>query len=261
MVLVLLSPSKKLELETPIPSFAQNQAEQSSFYAKTLTLVERMQAYDIAGLQKLMGVSEKIAALNVERYQSFAHSMPRVAIYTFSGDTYTGFQAQNLGAKGFAFAHQHIRILSGLYGLLKPSDLIKPYRLEMGTSFKKGDDLYQFWREDVTNALKADLQTQASNVIVNLASREYANVVDGSSLRKDGVDMIDFVFKDKVKSGIKVVGLLAKRARGLFARTIVDAHINSRETLQTLQNQPIGGYAYSQAESTQSSWVFIRDGG
>ena len=256
-MLVLLSPAKKLSSAPDIVegiSFSE-----PSLLGMTYSLVERMKRYGEKELSELMGISAKLASLNFHRYQNFENSVETPSIYLFRGDTYSGFDVDSIAIDSLEFANQHVRILSGLYGILRPYDNIKEYRLEMGTRFKNYD-LYQYWSKKITeHIVESLLGHEMGNFVLNLASQEYAKVVDRKELARQGFDWLDFVFYDRVSNGeSKVVGLLAKKARGRFARFISDHKLDTLEKLEFLKRGEVDGYSYQSSSSDSARWVFSR---
>ena len=205
-----------------------------------------------------MKISDKLAGLNMARFQQwetpFTEKNAKQAILAFKGDVYTGLNAETLNENGLAFAQQHLRILSGLYGVLRPLDLIQPYRLEMGTPFQNdaGRDLYSFWGEKLQESLQAE-PALSDGVLINLASNEYFKAVNAKKLN---ATIITPVFKDWKNGQYKMISFYAKKARGLMSRYIIDQQINSPEKLKQFD---LDGYRYSDEMSQKNDWVFIRD--
>ncbi len=205
-----------------------------------------------------MNISDKLALLNHERFQSFASSFSkknsRQAILAFTGDVYQGMNLSEWSAGDFTTAQENIRILSGLYGVLRPLDLMQPYRLEMGTTLvnARGKNLYQFWGDRITGLLNKDLEKSNSNVVVNLASNEYFSAVIPSGLNGQ---VISPVFKDEKKGKYKIISFYAKKARGMMADYIVKNKLKESEDLREFST---GGYAYDAESSTVDKPVFLR---
>jgi cytoplasmic iron level regulating protein YaaA (DUF328/UPF0246 family) len=205
-----------------------------------------------------MGISEKLAELNVDRFKSwkppFDSRNAKQSILAFKGDVYLGLEVENYVARDFDFAQKSLRILSGLYGVLRPLDLIQPYRLEMGTRLpnKKGDDLYAFWGDAITKGISEDLSRHRNKTLINLASNEYFK-----SVRPDLLpgDVITPVFKDYNKGTYKVMSFFAKRARGLMASYIVQHRINKPADIKEFD---VDGYQFNDSFSTDTNWVFTR---
>ena len=254
-MLIVLSPAKSLDYKTPVKVKAPTLPEFVSESAKLIADLKKLAPQDVA---KLMGLSDQLATLNVGRYRDwskkFTEENSKPAIYAFDGDVYDGFDVKTLDAKTVAFAQDHIRILSGLYGALKPLDLMQPYRLEMGTSFKnaRGKDLYAFWGARVTDSIKKVLDKQKQPVLLNLASEEYFKVLQPKEL---GCQVISPVFQDAKDGKYKIISFYAKRARGLMARYVVENRITDPVDLKGFN---LDGYKYCAAESKVDKPVFRR---
>jgi len=255
-VLTVLSPAKTLDYETRPTT---RKATQPEFMTRAADLVSDARQLDPAAIRKLMGVSEAIANLNHERFMNWQpEATPdnaKQALLAFKGDVYTGLDADSLDSKGLTFAQKHVRILSGLYGLLRPLDLMQPYRLEMGLKFANsgGKDLYQFWGEDITESLNTALGKSGSPILVNLASNEYFRSVKPKALE---AEIITPAFKDLKNGQYKMISFYAKKARGLMARYIIDNQLNAPEALKEFD---WAGYYFSPEQSTARDWVFLRD--
>jgi cytoplasmic iron level regulating protein YaaA (DUF328/UPF0246 family) len=223
--------------------------------AKLISDLKKLSPQEVADL---MGLSDQLATLNVGRYRDwskkFTEENSKAAIYAFNGDVYDGFDVKTLNAKAVDFAQDHIRILSGLYGALRPLDLMQAYRLEMGTSLKnvRGKDLYAFWGERVTDSLKKVLEKQKKPVLLNLASEEYFKVVQAKNL---GCPVISPVFQDGKDGKYKIISFYAKRARGLMARYVVENRITDVEGLKGFN---LDGYRYAASESKPEKPLFRR---
>jgi hypothetical protein len=210
-------------------------------------------------IQSLMGVSENIAALNHARFMNwhpdFTPDNAKQAVLAFKGDVYTGLEAESLDAKALTFAQKHLRILSGLYGLLRPLDLMQPYRLEMGLKFanRGGSNLYEFWGEQITEAVADALKKSGSPVLVNLASNEYFKSIKPARL---DAQVVTPVFKDLKNGQYKMISFFAKKARGVMARYIVEQQLNEPEAIKSFTG---AGYYYSAKDSSDKQWVFLRD--
>jgi len=254
-MLIVLSPAKSLDYKTPVQVKTPTLPEFVSESAKLIADLQKLSPQDVA---KLMGLSDQLAALNVGRYRDwskkFTAENSKPAIYAFDGDVYDGFDVKTLNAKDVAFAQDHIRILSGLYGALKPLDLMQAYRLEMGTSFKnaRGKDLYAFWGSRVTDSLKKVLEKQKKPVLLNLASEEYFKVLQPKEL---DCSVIAPVFQDAKDGKYKIISFYAKRARGLMARYVVENRITDPADLKGFN---VDGYKYFAAESTLEKPIFRR---
>ena len=254
-MIIVLSPAKTLdyEFETDenhsIPSFLS----QSS---KLIGQLKKKEPKDIASL---MGLSDKLATLNYDRYQSWTASKKasndsKPSLLVFKGDVYQGLQAEDLTKKEMNFAQKHVRILSGLYGILRPLDLMKPYRLEMGTKLEttQGKNLYEFWGDKIQKNVLDELKNQKSDLLINLASKEYFTVL--GKVPED-VNVISPAFKDYKNGKYKIISFYAKKARGLMARWIIQNKVTDFENLKDFD---VEGYKYSKAESTSTTPVFLR---
>jgi cytoplasmic iron level regulating protein YaaA (DUF328/UPF0246 family) len=255
-MLTVISPAKTLDFDNPPTT---RRATQPQFLERAAELVEEARALSPGDLQALMGVSGKIAELNHRRFMNWSAPFDlgnaKQAMLAFRGDVYTGLQADTLDAAGLDFAQRHLRILSGLYGLLRPLDLMQPYRLEMGLKFanRGGGNLYEFWGDSITRALNAQLGRSGSKVLVNLASNEYFRAVQAGAL--DG-DIITPVFRDLKGGRYRVISFFAKRARGQMARYIIDEALEEPEGLLRFARD---GYRYNRAESSAWTPVFTRE--
>ena len=254
-MLIVLSPAKSLDYKTPAKVKAPTLPEFVSESAKLIADLKKLSPQEVANL---MGLSDQLAALNVGRYsdwsKKFTEENSKPAIYAFDGDVYDGFDVKTLDAKAIAFAQDHIRILSGLYGALRPLDLMQPYRLEMGTAFKnaRGKDLYAFWGERVTHSLKQVLEQQKKPVLLNLASEEYFKVLQAKNL---DCPVISPIFQDGKDGKYKIISFYAKRARGLMARFVVENRITDAADLKGFN---LDGYKYVPSESKPEKPLFRR---
>lgn len=254
-MLLVLSPAKKLDFESENLS---SSAMPPRFLAQAKKLAGKAKKLKSHDLQAMMGISEQLADLNVARFKAFkppfTPANARPAIDAFQGDVYVGFDAKSLSDAGREFANQHIRILSGLYGLLNPLDLMQAYRLEMGTRFEneRGKNLYEFWGDRIAKAIDKDLKGHEHPVLINLASNEYFKAVPEKLLK---AKVITPVFQDVKEGRARVISFLAKKARGMMARYVVDNEINDPEDLKSFRG---GGYTYDETSSTEGRWVFKR---
>ncbi len=257
-MLYLLSPAKSLDYDTPVPAPVARRATDPLFVEQATELIGVMRRKSAAEVAALMDLSDNLAKLNVDRYAAWQpdatplNSKP--AVLAFNGDVYDGLEARSLKTADLAWAQDHLVLLSGLYGALRPLDRLQPYRLEMGTAVKtrRGKDLYAYWGDTVTNHLNERLAAERSPVIVNLASIEYARV----ALRKPlAARVIDCVFEDWKSGEYKVISFFAKRARGLMARHAVLHRINSPKKLESFAAD---GYALDPDVSTRDRLVFRR---
>ena len=258
MMKILISPAKSLNLTSEIPfdRFTTNPI----FSKETTEVISKLKKMSVRSLGSLLGVSEKLAKLNWTRNQEFSfssnlnsNSIFRPSIYTFNGDVYSGFDAYSLSTSKIKTMQNNLRILSGLYGILKPLDLIQPYRLEMGTKIKlgKANHLHEFWIDLVTDHLNTELSVD--DILLNLASKEYFNAVDSNKIK---AQIISPIFKDYKNGKLKIISFFAKKARGLMARYIID---NNSKNLEHILGFNSAGYAFSENETKNSSEpVFIR---
>ncbi len=252
-MLIVLSPAKSLDLETPPTTSLHSTPD---FLDHSAQLIERIRQFSPAEVGSLMGISDALSALNVARYASWTPQLDdaRQAIMAFNGDVYAGFEARSLQPAQLDYAQSRVRILSGLYGLLRPLDLIHPHRLEMGTrlSTARGKDLYAFWGDTITNGLNRTVKEQGAKVLVNLASEEYFKSVKPRQL---DVPVIAPVFEDWKNGKYKIISFYAKRARGMLARY---AAVNQIRDPQQLKQFDVDGYAYVPEASNDTNWVFRR---
>ena len=253
-MLMVISPAKSLDFTPPdphVPATAPVMAGDTAELAKVTRKLTK------AHLRRLMDISDALALLNYERFQAFdPESEDGVqAAMAFDGDVYDGLQARTLDKAGLAFAQKRLRILSGLYGLLRPLDVIQPYRLEMGTRLKtrRGASLYDFWGPRISAALDEAAEGLGEPVLINLASQEYFGAVDRKALK---LPVVNCHFRERKGSEpAKVISFYAKKARGLMARYAIDHRIDRAEALKAFT---VAGYAFDRAASTAEDWVFIR---
>ncbi|WP_150140940.1 peroxide stress protein YaaA, partial [Candidatus Enterovibrio escicola] len=254
-MLVVVSPAKSLDFKSPL---ATKRFTQPMLIKHAEALIEVCCKLTSADISDLMNVSDKIAGFNAIRFSEwdpkFTTENSRQAILAFKGDVYTSLKSETMSDADFSWAQNHLRILSGLYGLLRPLDLMQPYRLEMGTklSNERGSNLYQFWGDIITNRLNEVILSQNDCILVNLASKEYFKVIKPMMLK---APVITLVFKDYNKGQYKVVSFFAKKARGMMARYIIDKRIDSVEGLKAFNR---AGYEYYAEESSDKEIVFIR---
>ena len=255
-MLFLLSPAKSLDYDTPLPEGLPHTTPQ--FVSQAAALIEVLREKSPQDIASLMALSDKLAALNVARYQAWrprftAHNS-RQAVLAFDGDVYDGLQARSLSADDLAWAQGHVAILSGLYGVLRPLDRLQPYRLEMGTRLATGagSSLYDYWGSQIAEHLNTCLRADKTPVVVNLASQEYFKAVDRKALK---ARVIDCVFED-FKGGLyKIISFHAKRARGLMARYAITQRI---ATPHQLEGFDLDGYAFAGGASAPERLVFRR---
>lgn len=254
-MLVIISPSKTMDFSCDIPEV---KATEIRFPMESEMLCGLLKQYAPAELAQFMSISGKLAKLNVERFQRWQWPFPqgasRAAIYAFKGDVYTGFGVESLSIESVNYAQRSLRILSGLYGLLRPLDEIMPYRLEMGKKLVSngGADLYEFWRERITNLLNEDIAAIGFNTLVNLASQEYFKAIDELEVK---VPIVSPVFKDFKNGSYKVVSFNAKKARGLMSRFIVENRLTEVADLKAFD---MGGYHFNNDLSGDTGLVFTR---
>jgi cytoplasmic iron level regulating protein YaaA (DUF328/UPF0246 family) len=255
-MLILISPAKTLDFEAPAKT---RTATQPVFLEDAKQLIEELQQLSPDGVSKLMSISSKLGDLNHERFMNwrlpFTKDNAKQSVLAFKGDVYTGLDAEGFSARDFCYAQKHLRILSGLYGVLRPLDLIQPYRLEMGAKFanRRGKDLYQFWDDSITVELNKALSTLKTDAVVNLASNEYFRAVHRKELQ---ADVISPAFKDLNNGKYKILSFYAKKARGQMAGWIIQNGINDAEQLRKFR---VAGYRYSADLSTPHEPAFIRD--
>ncbi len=250
-MLVVVSPAKKLDMSpaegvTPSAPVFQDQANALAGIARELS---------VADLQKLMGISENLARLNAQRFSDFGAMEAKPAALAFAGDTYQGLEAKSLSAEELDWAQDHFRILSGLYGLLRPLDAIEPYRLEMGSRLKtgRGKSLYDFWGDRIAQALNDQAAALGSEILINCASQEYFSAVDREAL---ALRVITPVFMEEKAGKPKIVSFYAKKARGAMARFIIQRRLTEAEAIKEFDT---GGYRYHGDLSEGDNWVFLRD--
>ncbi len=254
-MLLILSPAKSLDFETPAGTDKYTQPE---YLPQSQQLVKKLKDHSPAKLASLMKISDKLASLNAARYGSwdtpFTQENAKQALLSFTGDVYRGLDANSLDAESLEYAQQHVRILSGLYGILKPLDLMQPYRLEMGTKLvtEHGKNLYEFWGSLLHDAIAGELSDQSEQVLVNLASKEYFTAVKLDALP---YRVITPVFKDWKNGQYKFINFFAKYARGLMARYVIDNQITKVDDLKGFDYED---YHYSEEFSSEDEWVFIR---
>lgn len=254
-MLLVVSPAKKLDFESPL---ATTKTTQASLLAHSKILIERCLDLSSDQIASLMKLSDKLAGLNAARFGEwslpFTPENSRQAVLAFNGDVYSGLDANSFSDDDFDFAQQHFRILSGLYGLLKPLDLMQAYRLEMGTKLDnvRGANLYQFWGDIITNELNQALAEQGDDVLINLASNEYFKAVNKKSLN---ATIITPQFKDWKNGQYKMISFYAKKARGLMARYIIQNQISNVEKVKDFD---LAGYQFSTDFSQGNELVFTR---
>ena len=254
-MLIVLSPAKSLDYDSAPTTDIHTQPE---FIARSAELIKHLRELSPAQIGSLMHISDPLAALNAERFaawsRKFTTKNAKQAVLAFDGDVYGGLDAATLNARQLDYVQSHIRILSGLYGALRPLDLMQPYRLEMGTRFANpaGKDLYAFWGDEVTQALNRALESHKSKTLINLASEEYFKVVRPKALP---ANVITPIFQDWKGGKYKIISFFAKRARGLMARYAAQHAIKTPEKLKNFDSE---GYAFVPDASTEIAWMFRR---
>ena len=254
-MIIVLSPAKTLDYEFE----ANGRYSVPAFLNQSTKLIGQLKKKEPKDIASLMGLSDKLATLNYDRYQSWTASKKtsfdsKPSMLVFKGDVYQGLQAEDLTVKEMDFAQKHVRILSGLYGILRPLDLMKPYRLEMGTKLQtaQGKNLYEFWGNKVQKNVLEELKKQKSDLLINLASKEYFTVL---GKLPEELNVVSPTFKDYKNGKYKIISFYAKKARGLMARWIIQNKVTDFEDLIKFN---LDGYKYSKAESTATTPVFLR---
>lgn len=254
-MLILISPAKTLDYQSPL---ATERYTQPALLEHSQQLIKTARTLSAPQIKKLMGISDKLADLNATRFHDwqpdFTPENARQALLAFKGDVYTGLQAETFSDADFDFAQRHLRMLSGLYGVLRPLDLMQPYRLEMGIRFEneRGKDLYQFWGDIITDTLNEALVEQGDEIVVNLASDEYFRAVKPKKLN---ARIIKPVFLDEKNGTFKVISFYAKKARGLMSRYIIEQRLTKPEQLTGFDRE---GYFFDETASTPDELVFKR---
>ncbi|MFT5281833.1 MAG: cytoplasmic iron level regulating protein YaaA (DUF328/UPF0246 family) [Kangiellaceae bacterium] len=263
-MLVVVSPAKNLDFTSPLPAFLNNEhhamlaTTQPLLMENVKELVKTCKKLSPADLSSMMKISDKLAILNAERFSSFefpfTNDNARPAMYAFNGDVYSGLDAKSLDNTSVTFAQSHLRILSGLYGTLKPLDLMQPYRLEMGIKLEVGNTstLYQYWNDTITSELNNAIKEQGDKVLINLASNEYFSSVNTTLL---DATIVTPQFKDEKNGKFKIISFYAKKARGLMARYIIEHKIDD---ISALKKFDVDGYYFVEAESSSTDLVFKR---
>jgi len=254
-MLIVISPAKTLDYETPPKTKVFTTPD---YLNHSQRLINRLRNFSSLDISDLMNVSAKIADLNFDRYESwkkpFTQKNAKQAVLAFKGDVYTGLDAATFNAADFKFAQNHLRVLSGLYGLLRPLDLMQPYRLEMGTRLKTdvGKNLYEFWGSDITEGLNKQLKKIKSDTLINLASNEYFKSVKPKELN---AEIITPAFKEFKNGDYKMIGIYAKKARGLLSRYIIQNKLSDPEDIKLFNED---GYKFNKKLSKDTNWVFTR---
>jgi cytoplasmic iron level regulating protein YaaA (DUF328/UPF0246 family) len=254
-LLIVLSPAKRLDFTEAHPDLP---ASERRFQEDTANLSRTARARTVAELRRLMSISDDLARLNRERFQAFdAASTDGVqAAFAFAGDVYEGLKARDLDEPSLVWAQDHLRILSGFYGLLRPLDRIQPYRLEMGTRLKtrRGSSLYDFWGDRLSKLLNADAEGQPDPTLINLASQEYFGAVDARALK---LPVVTPHFRESRDGESRIISFFAKKARGGMARFAIDERIERAQDLKAFDRD---GYRFDKAASNDTEWIFTRSG-
>jgi cytoplasmic iron level regulating protein YaaA (DUF328/UPF0246 family) len=254
-MITIISPAKSVNFNEPAPTEVNTTP---LFLNRSKQLVKLLKQYDKAALMELMSISDRIAELNVTRYQAFKPPFSlensKQALFAFTGDVYRHMRMKTYSTEILTFAQSNLRILSGLYGYLRPLDLIQAYRLEMKTRLKneRGDNLYQFWGDQITKSLNQDLKLDPNPALINLASNEYARVVD---FKKIKAPVITIVFKEVDQGQARVIAIFAKWARGMLADHIIQHQLTDPEAIKHFD---LANYKYSAGDSSAQQWVFTR---
>jgi cytoplasmic iron level regulating protein YaaA (DUF328/UPF0246 family) len=255
-MLMVISPAKTLDFETPPTT---ERFTQPQYLDHSQELIEILRELTPAQIGELMHLSDKLSGLNAARFGSwtpaFTPENAKPALLAFKGDVYTGLQAETLSEAELTYAQDHLRMLSGLYGLLRPLDLMQPYRLEMGTKLAngRGKDLYAFWGTRISEWLNEALAEQGDDLLLNLASNEYFSAVKRSALN---ARIIDTEFKDLKNGQYKIISFYAKKARGMMSRFVISEKISTPDALKQFD---VGGYCYNSEQSSATKLVFLRD--
>ena len=254
-MLIVISPAKKLDYDTPVNS---KKFTMPDFLDDSQQLITTLRKYSAMDLAELMHLSMNLAELNFDRYyhwkKDYGQDEAKQALLAFKGDVYAGMDAESFNQKDLDFAQSHLRILSGLYGLLRPLDLMMPYRLEMGTRLEneRGKNLYEFWGETITDALNKQLKAQKDDILINLASNEYFKSVKPKLLQGR---IITPQFKEFKNGQYKMIGIYAKKARGLMSRYILLNRLKNPDDIKQFDSE---GYQYNAELSKGDNWVFTR---
>ena len=254
-MLIVVSPAKKLDYDTPAKT---KQKTTPDFLDHSQILIDRLRQFSAVDIAELMHLSMKLAELNFDRYEGWELPLTtdkaKQAMFAFKGDVYTGLDAESFSAADIKFAQKHFRMLSGLYGLLRPLDLMYPYRLEMGTKLdnERGKNLYEFWGSIITDAINKQLKSSKSEYLINLASNEYFKSVKTKEIN---AEIITPAFKEYKNGEYKMIGIYAKKARGLLSRYIIQNQLSDPEDIK---NFDLDGYKFNSKVSKGNNWVFTR---
>jgi len=254
-MLIVVSPAKKLDYDTPAKT---KQNTTPDFLEHSQILIDRLRQFSAVDIAELMHLSMKLAELNFDRYEGWQLPLTtdnaKQAMFAFKGDVYTGLDAESFSAADIKFAQKHFRMLSGLYGLLRPLDLMYPYRLEMGTKLdnERGKNLYEFWGSIITDAINKQLKASKSGHLINLASNEYFKSV---KTKEVNAEIITPAFKEYKNGEYKMIGIYAKKARGMLSRYIIQNQLSDPEDIK---NFDLDGYKFNSKVSKGNNWVFTR---
>lgn len=254
-MLIVVSPAKKLDYDTPAKTKTSTMPD---FLEHSQILIDRLREFSAMDIAELMHLSMKLAELNFDRYEDWSLPLStenaKQAMFAFKGDVYTGLDAESFSSADIKFAQKHFRMLSGLYGLLRPLDLMFPYRLEMGTKLdnERGKNLYEFWGNIITDAINKQLKSSKSEYLINLASNEYFKSVKTKNIN---AEIITPAFKEYKNGEYKMIGIYAKRARGMLSRYIIQ---NQLTDVQDIKNFAEDGYQFNSKASSGNNWVFTR---
>ena len=254
-MLIVVSPAKKLDYDTPAKTKTSTMPD---FLEHSQILIDRLREFSAMDIAELMHLSMKLAELNFDRYEDWSLPLStenaKQAMFAFKGDVYTGLDAESFSSADIKFAQKHFRMLSGLYGLLRPLDLMFPYRLEMGTKLdnERGKNLYEFWGNIITGAINKQLKSSKSEHLINLASNEYFKSVKTKNIN---ADIITPAFKEYKNGEYKMIGIYAKKARGMLSRYIIQ---NQLTDVQDIKNFAEDGYKFNSKASSGNNWVFTR---
>jgi uncharacterized protein len=254
-MLIVISPAKTLDFETSPITKVHTQPEFLKDSRQLISELKKLAPHEVSSLMK---ISDKLGTLNYMRFNDwktpFTLNNAKQALLAFKGDVYTGIDAETFSKQDFKFAQGHLRILSGLYGVLRPLDLIQAYRLEMGSRFenKKGKDLYEFWNTKITDQINKDIKASKSKTLINLASNEYFKSIQANDIN---AEIIVPVFKDYSKGQYKIISFFAKKARGLMSAYIIKNRLKDPEAIKAFN---VDGYKFYKSESSETNWVFQR---
>ena len=252
--MIILSPAKNLNLVSEEISF--DKPTSPRFLNKTDTLIKKLKDLSLTELRKTMKISDSLTKLNYERFKNFSKNNEKnikPAIFMFAGDTFNGLSVRSMNTKSFEYAQKNLRILSGLYGILRPFDKIKPYRLEMGTNLSSviGSDLYKYWKNDIYKSLTEDIKESQSKYLFNLSSNEYFKSIETSKLE---IELVNFDFKKKVNNELKGIGMMIKRLRGSMAKFIIE---NKVKNLDILKDFNYLGFSFKEFNKKDNCFLFL----